>query len=90
MEDDNPKEMVTVLSVIGVVEKRRTREWAFYKHGPPRLLLLLLLICIIAPNPDLFNNLLQYILYPIDWWLVKWWMVMTNGLFFAAENSRCQ
>ena len=36
MEDDNPKEMVTVLSVIGVVEKRRTREWAFYKHGPPR------------------------------------------------------
>ena len=36
MEDDNPKEMVTVLSVIGVVEKRRTRECTIYKHGPSR------------------------------------------------------
>ena len=36
MEDDNPKEIFWVLSVIGVVEKRRTRECAIYKHGPSR------------------------------------------------------
>ena len=34
MEDDNPKEIFRVLSVIGVVEKRRTRECTIYKHGP--------------------------------------------------------
>ena len=39
MEDDNPKEIFWVLSVIGVVEKRRTRECTIYKHGPSRLLL---------------------------------------------------
>ena len=43
MEDDNPKEIFWVLGVIGVVEKRRTREWAIYKHGPPRLKLTKLL-----------------------------------------------
>ena len=37
MEDDNPKEIFWVLSVIGVVEKRRTRECTIYKHGPSRL-----------------------------------------------------
>ena len=36
MEDDNPKEIFWVLSVIGVVEKRRTRECTIYKHGPTR------------------------------------------------------
>ena len=36
MEDDNPKEIFWVLSVIGVVEKRRTRECTIYKHGPSR------------------------------------------------------
>ena len=37
MEDDNPKEIFWVLSVIGVVEKRRTRECTIYKHGPSRV-----------------------------------------------------
>ena len=37
MEDDNPKEIFWVLSVIGVDEKRRTRECAIYKHGPSRM-----------------------------------------------------
>ena len=37
MEDDNPKEIFWVLSVIGVVEKRRTRECTIYKHGPSRI-----------------------------------------------------
>ena len=51
MEDDNPKEIFIVLSVIGVVEKRRTREWAFYKHGPPREGVLSVVV------PDIFDIL---------------------------------